>query len=34
MLLTVETFVSVMKRDGIFKETDIDDAGKDVVKHD
>lgn len=34
MLLTVETFVSVMKRDGIFKETVIDDAGKDVMKHD
>lgn len=29
MLLTVETFVSVMKRDGIFKETVIDDKESD-----
>jgi O-antigen biosynthesis protein WbqP len=34
MLLIVETFISVLKRDGIFKETVIDDAGKDVVRHD
>jgi len=25
MLLTVETFISVLKRDGVFKETVIDD---------
>ncbi|MBZ5957451.1 sugar transferase [Leuconostoc gelidum subsp. gasicomitatum] len=29
MLLTVETFVSVMKRDGIFKETVVDDKESD-----
>lgn len=36
MLLTVETFVSVLKRDGIFKETVIDDnkSDKDMVRHD
>ncbi|MDI6503137.1 sugar transferase, partial [Leuconostoc suionicum] len=35
MLLTVETFVSVLKRDGVFKETVIDDnkSDKDMVKH-
>lgn len=36
MLLTVETFVSVLKRDGVFKETVIDDnkSDKDMVRHD
>jgi len=34
MLLIVETFISVLKRDGIFKETVIDDSDKDVVRHD
>lgn len=36
MLLTVETFVSVLKREGVFKETVIDDnkSDKDMVRHD
>ena len=36
MLLTVETFVSVLKRDGVFKETIIDEnnSDKDMVRHD
>ncbi|MEX0381024.1 sugar transferase [Leuconostoc sp. MS02] len=34
MLLIVETFVSVLKRDGVFKETMIDDdSKKDMVGH-
>ncbi|MCS8587936.1 sugar transferase [Leuconostoc citreum] len=36
MLLTVETFVSVLKRDGVFKKTIIDEnnSDKDMVRHD
>ncbi len=36
MLLAVETFVSVLKRDGVFKETVIDDnkSDKNMVRHD
>lgn len=36
MLLTVETFVSVLKRDGVFKGKVIDDSksDKDMVRHD
>ena len=37
ILLTFETFVSVMKRDGVFKETVIDDNSEleeEVVRHD
>lgn len=36
MLLAVETFVSVLKRDGVFKETEIDDnkSDKNMVRHD
>lgn len=36
MLLTVETFVSVLKRDGVFKEKGTDDtkSDKDTVRHD
>ncbi|MGR8772926.1 sugar transferase [Leuconostoc citreum] len=36
MLLTVETFVSVLKRDGVFKEKGTDDtkSDKDMVRHD
>lgn len=34
-LLIIETFISVLKRDGIFKETVIDNhTDKDLVKHD
>ncbi|WP_273714029.1 sugar transferase [Leuconostoc mesenteroides] len=36
MLLTLETFVSVLRRDGVFKETVIDDnkSDKNMVRHD
>lgn len=36
MLLAVETFVTVLKRDGVFKETVIDDnkSDKNMVRHD
>ncbi|MCS8594991.1 sugar transferase [Leuconostoc citreum] len=36
ILLTVETVVSVLRRDGVFKETVIDDtkSDKDMVRHD
>ena len=34
MLLTVETFVSVLERDGVFKETvDGDKSGKNMARH-